>query len=99
MSDSNEIALRKELEDVRQHSHVLSLILERIFSDLEECQADRKVLAEEVMAWRNHDDLHECLTNTDYQQRMNVQTHDRACEAAQRTDNSGALIRAKEINQ
>jgi D-ribose pyranose/furanose isomerase RbsD len=66
---------------------------------IEALEAENKILAEEVMAWRNHDDLHECLTNTDYQQRVNVQTHDRACEAAQRTDNSGALIRAKETNQ
>jgi hypothetical protein len=58
-----------------------------------QAEHDRDVLAAEVEAWRHNDDVHQCDSMTD---RVSVKAHDRACEASQRTDASGALTRAKE---
>ncbi len=63
-----------------------------------QAEADRDTLAAEVEAWRHNDNVHECslTTELEFLHKRSVKAHDRACEAAQRTDESGALQRAKE---
>lgn len=72
--------------------------VKRLKAELERTEHDRNLLAAEVQAWRHNDDVHECslTTGLEFLHKRSVKAHDRACEAAQRTDESGALQRAKE---
>ena len=69
--------------------------------NIKRLEADIDVLATEVRAWRHNDDVHECslTTELEFLHRRSVKAHDQACEAAQRTDENGALNRAKAMEE
>lgn len=88
------------LERVSHHLDCLAVDCEwranEVWKFIRNIRADHDMLRAEVRAWRHNDDVHQCDSMTD---RMSVKAHDRACEAAQRTDESGALNRQLEHNQ
>ena len=77
------------------------LTIDRLREQLAQAEADRNLLAAEVQAWRHNDDVHECslTTELEFLHKRSVKVHDRACEAAQRTDESGALQRASALQR
>jgi hypothetical protein len=81
-----------------RHIERLDKLCNDLHAALERTEHDRNLLAAEVQAWRHNDDVHECslTTELEFLHKRSVKAHDRACEAAQRTDESGALQRAKE---
>ncbi len=75
------------MEDVEKQEENQAARIRTLEAELAQAKADRDVLAKEVRAWRHSDDTHPEGGGPHPQ-------HDRACEAAQRTDASGALSRA-----
>lgn len=81
-------ALRQQLAAARQALNDTDMELARSMRMAE-------VLATEVRAWRNHDDVHECEPESEWLMRRSINAHDEACRAAQETDRRNALDAAK----